>query len=125
MNEFDEIVRSLAAPSEAGEASMLEETQNRIREHRLQSLENVVPLQAALGVMAADLFVSGTFTAKIRRDEFTAGSTSLDELGALAAVPLDLQIRLAKQIVQLTQLSRQIARDDNVKADAKHRSKAR
>lgn len=89
------------------ERNLARVSQGRIREYRRHSLDAADPLEASLGNLIADLLVLQTHAAARLQAEFAAGCENLEQLEGLNST-MDLQIRFAKQITQLTRLTKEI-----------------
>jgi cell division protein ZapA (FtsZ GTPase activity inhibitor) len=106
-------IASYGDPLEAEEADEIFDKSIRcFSEHRIQSLSNRNTLMAAIGTVTADLLEVQAFLAKAIRNQMRSEPIMLDELDKLSP-PIDLQIRLTKQISQLAHIEIRGSRNES------------
>jgi len=92
----------------------------RICQYRMESLENLNPLNACLAGVNSDLLDFELHLGEVLRQTIASGGASLDDIQRHSAA-IDMLIRLSKQITQISQLPQRSRNSHNEATAGKRR----
>jgi hypothetical protein len=101
-----------ASPEASAEMELFNASQRCFNNHRIASLKHSKTLLAAMGTVTADLLEVQALVALAVRNQLRLTPGSVEEVGKVTPL-IDMQVRLARQIAQLSQIESRESKPDS------------